>query len=490
MSAYKELEKIFKKLGDINGAVSILSWDSATMMPEGSAGTRADQLSTLSSICHDIICDPKIPELIENAKSQKNNLNNWQKKNLELMEHSWVHATAIPKDLTSSYIKACSRSEMAWRKAIDTNDKREFMPLFKEVVNLVRKIATIKSEKLKCSPYDALLDSYDRGQKSKDIDALFRELRNFLPKVIDKAISKQSRSNIIKGPFPIAKQKELTSIITKAIGFDYSQGRVDVSRHPFCGGTSGDIRITTRYDEDDFSSSLMSVIHENGHAMYEYQLPLKWRGQPVGESLGMSIHESQSLFLEMQICRSGEFFKYLSPLVTKVFNKKISERDLHNLYNKVEPGYIRVDADEVTYPLHVLMRYDIEKLIISKEIEAEDIEDLWNQGLRSYFGLKPLKELKKGWMQDIHWPDGTFGYFPTYTLGAITAAQLKEAMIQQKPEIMQEISKGYFKSLRFWLKNNIHGQASLLEKDQLLKKVTGKPLNLEAFKNYLVKKYL
>jgi carboxypeptidase Taq len=278
----------------------------------------------------------------------------------------------------------------------------------------------------------------------------------------------------------------------EALGFDFNHGRLDISLHPFCGGTPDDVRITTRYDETDFTSSLMGVLHETGHALYERGLPKPWRGQPVGEALGMSIHESQSLLVEMQVCRSQQFLEYAAPLMKAAFHGDGAAWDvdnLHRLYTRIEPGFIRVDADEVTYPAHVIVRYKLERALIEGDMEIADLPGAWNEGMEKMLGLTPPSD-REGCLQDLHWFDGAWGYFPTYTLGAMTAAQLFEAAKKAVPEIQPGIAEGDFKPLFRWLKSNVHGQGSRLTAKELLIEATGKPLDPAVFKSHLKARYL
>lgn len=490
-SSYKKLENHFKKLSDIHGAMSVLHWDFAVMMPKGGAAGRSEQMATLSSISHSMLKDKKLPDLLSDANTNARKLNNWEKTNLHLMEKSWFHANAVSEDMVVALSRAGSECEMIWREAKGKNDFKTYEKAQQKVLELVRKVAKAKAEKLKCSKYDALLDQYDEGRKTKEIDKIFSDLKKFLPGFVDEVLRKQKKIIPLKGKFPIDKQRQLGVALMKVVGFDFNHGRLDVSHHPFCGGVAGDIRITTRYRETDFTSSLMGVLHETGHAMYELGLPQKWLQQPVGHAQGMTIHESQSLLMEMQVCRSDDFIKFALPVIKKTFSGKGREWEfdnIKNIYRQVKPGFIRVDADEVTYPLHVILRYEIEKELIEGSMEIGDIPDQWNKKMKEYLGIKP-KNHALGCMQDIHWTDGSFGYFPTYTLGALTAAQFFAAAKKQDKTILPSIRKGNFKPLIKWLGKNIHSQGSLYTADELVKKVTGEPLNAEIFKNHLIERY-
>jgi carboxypeptidase Taq len=278
----------------------------------------------------------------------------------------------------------------------------------------------------------------------------------------------------------------------RAVGFDFSRGRLDVSLHPFCGGATNDIRLTTRYDETDFTRALMGVLHECGHGCFEQGRPQAWLGQPVGAARGMAIHESQSLIIEMQAARSRQFLEFLAPLVRQAFGGKGAAwqaSNLHRLYTRVKPGYIRVDADEVTYPLHVILRYRLEKAMIAGDLMPADLPAAWNEGMRTLLGILPPDD-RRGCLQDIHWPSGGWGYFPTYTLGAIIAAQLFDAASHAVPEMPEALATGNFAPLLGWLRTNIHSKGSLLSTEALITEASGRPLDVGIYRRHLEKRYL
>jgi carboxypeptidase Taq len=294
------------------------------------------------------------------------------------------------------------------------------------------------------------------------------------------------------GPFPVERQRALGTRLMAQLGFDFRRGRLDVSLHPFCGGTIDDVRITTRYDESDFSSALMGVLHETGHALYDFGLPARWRRQPVGRARGMSLHESQSLLIEMQACRSHEFMAWLAPQLHETFGGPASQWQPENLwksYNRVERGLIRVDADEVTYPAHVILRYRLEQAMIAGDLAIAELPGAWNDGMRRLLGVVPPDD-RQGCLQDIHWFDGAFGYFPTYTLGAMTAAQLFDAAREADPGIPQAIGRGDFAPLLAWLRTNVHGKGSSLSSREIVAGATGRPLDAGVFKRHLKTRYL
>jgi carboxypeptidase Taq len=322
MSAYCALESRFARLSAIEDAMGILHWDTQTLMPSGSANGRSDQLATLKGIAHELVTSPQTRDLLDEAEQARDDLSEWQKANLREMRRTYLHAAAVPADLVEADSRAVSRAEMVWREARRTSDFALLLPHLATVLDLQRQIGLAKGEALGLSLYDALLDSYDPGLRQSLIDTLFAELRAELPILIQEAQSAQvslPSAQVLNGPFPIERQRRIAEQLMTAVGFDFDRGRLDVSLHPFCGGATGDVRITTRYSDDAFTGALMGVLHEAGHALYEQGRPDEWVHQPVGAARGMSLHESQSLLIEMQACRSFEFMTFLAPLVREVF---------------------------------------------------------------------------------------------------------------------------------------------------------------------------
>ncbi|MCW9033068.1 MAG: carboxypeptidase M32 [Rhodospirillales bacterium] len=491
---YQKLETLFKRRHLINESQGMLHWDMAAMMPPGGAESRGEQLAVLATLSHGILTGPEVGDLLGEA-DDLGNLSEWQSANLREMRRQWVHATAVSSELVEAHSKACSTSETLWRSARAEGDFKAVLPALEKVLSLTIEIAEAKAEALDCSPYDALLSQYEPDYSSKEIDILFSKLEEFLPDFIEEVIAKQAAEPAVlalKGPFDIEKQKALGMTFMKALGFDFDHGRLDVSLHPFCGGTAQDVRITTRYDESDFTSALMGVLHETGHAMYERGLPKEWQHQPVGQALGMSVHESQSLLIEMQACRSLEFLQYAVPLMNKTFKGSGPAWDLDNfqrLYTRVERSFIRVDADEATYPAHVIMRYNLEHALVSGDLKAADLPTAWNESLKKILNITPPSD-REGVLQDIHWFDGAIGYFPTYTLGAMTAAQLFDSALTQDKTILSGIAKGDFSSLMGWLTDAVHSHGSCLSAHDILTKATGRPLDVEVFKKHLQTRYL
>ncbi len=491
-SAYDDLHDRFMRLSHLGEALAILDWDAQTMMPEGASDVRAAHTATLRTIAHTMLTDGAMKGLLDGAEDES--LDDWQRANLHEMRRDWIHASALPVKLVEAHSRACSATEQVWRTARPAADFAAVRDSLTELVRITREIAAIKSQALGVSPYDALLDQYEPGLKATAIDALFGDLAAFIPGFLAEVMKRQPADvTPPKGPFPIERQKALGIEMMGKMGFDFHYGRLDVSRHPFSSGTPDDARITTRYDESDFIRSLMGVLHETGHALYEIGLPKDWRGQPVGRARSMGVHESQSLIMEMQACRSKGFVAYLAPLAAKTFERGGEAgwdgATLWNAMMRVQPSFIRVDADEVTYPAHVILRYRLEKAMIGGELEVGDLPAAWNSGLKELLGIVPPDD-RLGCLQDIHWYSGGFGYFPCYTLGAMTAAQLFDTARQAHPDLEARIAQGDFAPLRTWLGAHVHGLASRYSTDELVKRATGRSLDAEVFKNHLRKRYL
>ncbi|WP_428030530.1 carboxypeptidase M32 [Ancylobacter sp.] len=494
MSAYASLAAHFGRIAAMSNAIGILQWDSDTMMPKGAAASRAESLALLRVLQHEMAADARIGDWLDSSDADAT-LGMWERANLREIRRVWTAQTALPADLVEASSKAVSACEMAWRQAREDSDFRGLQPYLAEVLHLQREAGTAKGERLGLSPYDALLNDYEPGGRSARIDALFDDLAAFLPGFTEEALAAQARRpapESLQGPFPIEAQRRLGQTIMGALGYDFSRGRLDVSTHPFCGGADNDVRITTRYDEADFGKALMGVIHETGHALYEQGRPAAYMNQPVGQARGMVLHESQSLLMEMQACRSREFLSYAAPLMRETFGADGPDWEAQALwrrYTRVERGFIRVDADEVTYPAHVILRYRLEKALIADTMPLGELPAAWNAGMKELLGTMPPND-RLGCLQDIHWPSGGWGYFPTYTLGAIAAAQLFDAACRAEPDTLPGIARGDFAPLVGWLRLHVHGQGALLDTDELLTRATGRPLDAGVFKAHLARRYL
>lgn len=494
MSAYEQLERHYSEINALDEAASILHWDNSVMLPRGAQENRAEQLAVLARLSHDRRQDPRVGDWLAAARAGSD-LGDWQHANLHEIERGYRQATALPGDLVEAKTLAASKCEAIWRDAREQADFSAILPVFQEIWNITRQEAAILSEASGLSHYDALLDLYEPDGRSADIDAIFTDYSAFLPDFLEKVLSRQTvagNAQALTGPFGVADQRALGEKVMGLLGFEFANGRLDVSAHPFCGGTPDDVRMTTRYDESDFTSALMGVIHETGHGLYEQGLPKDWRRQPVGKARGMVMHESQSLFMEMQVGRSPAFLSFLRPHLLEAFDGSGPGWDLANLqkiYAKVSRGLIRVEADEVTYPAHVILRYRLEQALLADDLPLADLPDAWRQGMQELLGVEPPHD-GLGCLQDIHWYMGAIGYFPTYSLGAMAAAQLAAAARQALPDFDALLSRGELAPVLSWLRQAVHGKASSLSTNEILRQATGKPLGVDAFKAHLKQRYL
>jgi carboxypeptidase Taq len=493
-SPYQQLETEFRRLHAFRGAASLLRWDAAVMMPRGSSDVRGEQLAALEIESHTLLTSPRVSRLLERAEANLQGLDDWQKANLQEMRRERDHAIATPQALVSRLAKATALAEVRWIEAKEKSDFALFAPHLEEVVGLVRDKAQVLSKALNLQPYDALIDEFSPGLTTAEIDKIFTSLKRRLPGLIQEVIDLQTKKPplSITGKFSKSKQKQLSLEVMKALGFPFERGRLDESEHPFTGGVPGDIRVTTRFSNVEPITGLLGVLHECGHAMYDFGLPEKWRDQPVGRDRGMTMQESQSLLLEMLIGRNRPFLNYVQPLLTKHFGVSGPEWEPENLYRvaiNVQRSLIRVDADEVTYPVHIVMRYELEQRILSGDLKVKDLPEAWDASIEARLGIKPTNAAE-GCLQDIHWAGGAFGYFPSYALGAVIAAQLYESIRNDYPTLDDDIAAGKFTDLFAWLRERVHGYGARVTTPELIKAATGKPLSAAAWLRYVEAKYL
>ncbi len=492
-TAYQRLEARFHDICVLEDTIRILHWDQATIMPSGGAEARAEQLARLEVMRHEKLTASDLADDLSAADAAA--LDVWPAANLREMRRIQRKAVAVPADLVAAHSRACSLCEIAWRKARQDDDFSAIVEPLGELLNLTRDVGTARGDALDCSLYDALLQDYEPGASSEYIDPLFDDLAAFLPDFLDDVLTRQDAAGMPLrpiGPFDTEAQRALCRRMAETVGLDFDTARVDESAHPFSSGVPEDSRITVRYNEDDFGEALMAVLHESGHAMYERGRPDDWRYQPVGRARGMVLHESQSLLLEMQACRTAEFYHWATPALQEAFDGNGPAWTRENLLRwatKVERGLIRVDADEVTYPAHVILRYRLEKAMLSGDLALPDLPAAWNDGMKGLLGVVPPDD-RQGCLQDIHWYSGAWGYFPTYTLGALAAAQLFQAATTDDPGILPSIQQGDFVPLMNWLRRHVHGHGSCHPTDDLIRETTGAPLAVDAFKAHLRQRYL
>jgi carboxypeptidase Taq len=489
---YDSLAGTWTRLHHFGHLQSIAGWDQAANMPPKGNEARAAAMAEMAALLHRMRTEPALKDHL--ARAEQEPLDDFQRANLREMRRQWLASNALPEALVQRQQLATSRCEHAWRTQRPANDWAGFVENFRPVLAAGREEAALLAAHTGLSKYESLMDRYEPGMRCAQLDRVFGEVRQWLPGLIRQVREKQDREAVIApvGPFPLAAQRALCEQVMKLLGFDFEAGRLDVSTHPFCGGVPEDVRMTTRFRDDDFLGSLMGTIHETGHGRYEQNLPRGWLGQPVADARSMALHESQSLSFEMQLGSHPGFVSQLAPLVAQAFGAQpaFGPQNLHRLLTRVKPGFIRVDADEVTYPAHIILRYEIERPLIEGEIEIDDVPALWNAKMMELLGVDTRGNFKDGPMQDVHWPEALFGYFPCYSLGAMYAAQWFAAMRRALPDIDARIGRGDLRPVFDWLRENIWSQASRWTTDDLALRASGETLNPAHFKAHLEARYL
>ncbi len=509
-SAYQQLQIRFKQLSQLDHALVFLNWDQMVMMPAGGVGARSGSVAELAGMHHSLLTAVGMGDWLDEAEEQAAaQADSAQNASLREMRRVWRQASCLPADLVKKKIVAGSRCEHAWRSQRAENDWAGFLSNFREVVTLSREEAQLRLEAANrgnSSPakerlatrYDSLLELHCAGDTTELIDQVFTRLKGELPDLLQAVVEKQAGRQSAKisetsaQQYPIAQQRQLSQELMRVLGFDFAAGRLDESAHPFSTGVKGDLRITTRYRDDDFLDALFSTAHETGHASYEGGLPDQWQGLPVGLGRNMCIHESQSLLFEKQILLSKAFIRYFEGSIHNHLpsTQSMKADELWEMATTVKPGYIRVEADEVSYPLHVLLRYEIEKMLINGDIEADEIPQLWDERMRQYLGLSTEGNYQNGCLQDIHWTDGAFGYFPSYTLGAINSAQLFSTIKSQHQDWQERFAEGDCSFVIEWLADNIWSRGCELESQPLMVMATGEGTNPDHFLQHLKARYI
>ncbi|NPB03135.1 MAG: carboxypeptidase M32 [Thermotogae bacterium] len=487
--AYETLIIKVKKLSYILSARSLLAWDQRTYMPRKAIEFRSKQFSAFAEYEHRFITSEEFAKLLSKAEE-----GNWPKDSHERMNLFWLRRAhdrmvKIPLDLQLRLVRKSAETEVIWREAKRKEDATLILPHLSEIVSLKREVA--RHLGYSDEPYDALLDSYEPGLKAKEVERIFYKIKGEILRLLRKVrnSSKKAPVHLIHGHFPAETQREFNLFILKSIGYDLEAGRLDETTHPFAiRVTPKDVRITTRYKENDITDAIFSTLHEMGHALYNSNLPEEWFGEPVGSAASLSIHESQSRFWENIVGRSFSFWKVFYPFLRAFFPYfwEVSLEDFVFAINGIKPSFIRIEADELTYNLHIVLRFELERALINGELDVKDLPDRWDEKFKELFGIEPRKP-SEGFLQDIHWYSGSFGYFPTYTLGNIIAAQLLAKMIQEM-DLYELIERGEFKPIVEWLKDRVHRHGSLFLTSELVEKATGEPLNPTHLIGYLSQK--
>lgn len=499
-SNYKKLMEKVKNLLIFQSAMSIIHWDMETMMPPKAINLRSQQLALLSALEHRMSTDPEIGKLLEAIMQSPRyeELNQVQKRNIYLIKKQYDEQTRLPEELVAAIAKQRAITTDVWKKAKAAKNFSMFKPELEKLLELEKKAAEILMEvKQTKTPYDALIDIFEPKMTAETITKVFTELKDGLVSILRKceASPKKPDTSILRRKVPVEVQRKIAKELAKTVEYDIESntagGRIDETEHPFTTGYYDDVRITTHYYEDNFASSIFSVLHEAGHAIYEQNLNPEWIYQPVGTPCSSGFHESQSRFVENIIGRSREFWSYFLPKLKEITGNILSDVSLDafiHAVNEVKPSKIRVEADEVTYCLHIIIRFNIERDLFAEKISVGELPQIWNQNYKDYLGLD-IENDSEGVMQDTHWASGLFGYFPSYALGNIYSGQILAQMEKEQTNWREQISHGNFRPIKSWLVNNVYRYGNLHDPADLIKKITGIELDVKPYIKYLEEKY-
>ncbi|TSA05339.1 MAG: carboxypeptidase M32 [Nitrospiraceae bacterium] len=485
----------------INSAASLLSWDQETYMPAGGGEARAEQISTLQGIAHQKLVSPEIERLLaswldpETGETQDTPGETWDEPSRSLLREVWrdySRAKKLPSDFVIKLSRECSLAQQVWAEAKENHAFSQFLPNLRTVLSLKREEAEYLG--YRDSPYNALLDVYEPGSTIEALRPLFAQIKGRLVPLLKKIQQSpiQIDDTILFHTFDQARQLEFGRMVLIAMGYDFERGRLDLSAHPFTTSFHPtDVRVTTRVHEHDLQSCLFSCIHEGGHGLYDQGLDPRYFGTPLGDSVSLGIHESQSRMWENCVGRSRAFWRFFYPMLQQTFHHQLRSLDGEQFYaaiNRVKPSLIRVEADELTYNLHIMLRFEIEQDLIEGRTRPEDLPGIWNRKMEEYLGIVPSNDAE-GVLQDVHWSFGAFGYFPTYTLGNLYSVQFYEQAKLEIPHLEDEIAAGQLMVLQRWLGQKIHRWGRMFTPDHLSRRVTGKSLDPEPFLSYVEKKY-
>jgi carboxypeptidase Taq len=491
--SYQTLVTTLREIALLGSAASVLHWDERTQMPVKGTEHRANQLSLISRLVHEQFTAPKVGELLASLEQsgQMGETHGDVAATVRETRRSYDRAVKLPASLVEEMAKTEILSQAAWVEARKHSDYAAFEPWLAKVLKL--KLQEADCVGYKASRYDALLDPYEPDETAAGLTKVFESLREPLVQLVGKIGSsgRPAPLEILERRFPAAAQERLGRMAAEKVGFDFSAGRLDVSVHPFCSGIGpGDTRMTTRYDEAYFGDAFFGVLHETGHALYEQGLPAEHFGLPLGEAISLGIHESQSRLWENFVGRSRSFWICFLPIAREMFPealKDVSEDAWYRAINDVRPSFIRTESDEATYNLHILLRFELEQAMVNGDLSTKDIPGAWNERMKKYFGITPPNDAK-GCLQDTHWASGLIGYFPTYTLGNLYAAQFFEKARADLGDLDGQFAAGDFAPLLGWLRKNIHAHGRRYSARELGKRVTGQELAAEPLLRHLRKK--
>ncbi|MGL5417328.1 MAG: carboxypeptidase M32 [Clostridium sp.] len=486
-----ELKVEVDKIGKMNAALEIAYWDMQTKMPKKAIEQRAGVVEFLSGELFKLTTSDKIGGILEYFKENTEELSDMDKGIVRLSKKRYEQTKKIPEEMYKEFILASAISQGAWEEAKEKKDFEIFKPHLEKMVEFQKRFADYYG--YKDERYDALLDQYEDGLTVKELDGVFKELKSGILELLNKIkeSGKIVDNSFLYGKFDKEKQEKFSKFILDKIGYDFELGRLDESMHPFTIAFGNkDVRITTNYENDDITNALFSCIHEGGHGIYEQNVPNELQYTGLDTGLSMSIHESQSRFYENIIGRSFEFWEYFYPYLQYQFKEfeNVGLKEFYEGINKVYSSLIRTEADELTYGLHIIIRYEIEKALIEGSITVDEVRDEWNKKYKEYLGVEP-KDDSEGILQDVHWSDGSFGYFPSYALGNLYGAQMLHVMEKEYNELYSDIRYGKLKLVKTWLNENVHKYGAIYSPKELIKMISGEELQTKYFIEYLNKKY-
>ena len=488
--AFSKLCLRLREIGTLRSVQATLSWDQETMMPAAAAEFRGEEMALLSTLIHRQFTDAELGDLMEAAGEQAELREDPALlADLREIRRDYANACKLPVDLVSELSLASTRGLTAWKQAREESRFEHFRPHLETLLDLNRRKAACLQDGDEGEPYDALLDEYEPGFKGSRVEALFTPLRRELVPLIEDLAGAPDRPDpaIHEQKIDVDRQIRFSREIARAIGYDFDAGRLDISTHPFTEGLApGDTRITSRFQEAPFADGLGSTMHEAGHALYEQGLPKnEYHGRPLSEAVSLGIHESQSRLWENQVGRSRPFWNWAAPRAGEILGLEDPDPDsVYRAMNLVSPGLIRVESDEATYNLHIMLRFDLERAMLHGELQPADLPAAWNERVLSDLGLT-VPDDARGCLQDIHWSMGAIGYFPTYTLGNLYSAQIWEAVRKEMPDLDARMEAGEFEPLLSWLRENIHRHGRRWPAEELGERVTGKRLSHEPLMHYL-----
>jgi len=490
--AYEKLRTRAKEIALVDSAAALLNWDEETYMPRKALPFRAEQLAFFSGWSHRQFTALEVGDWIKACEDHSYAADSDEAANVREWRRSYDRATKLPPELVEEFNRATTLARDAWTEARKRSEFAHFQPHLEKLLQLSRQMAD-KWGYAECR-YDALLEGHERGARASQIRKVFAELRPAIVSVLGPAVerSKAIPEDFLEGDYPIAAQQAFNREVAEAFGFDFNAGRIDTTTHPFCTGLGpGDTRLTTRYNERDFTESFYGVLHETGHGLYDQGLKSEHHGTPLGSACSMGIHESQSRLWENHVGRSVAFWEHWHPRACHHFPalKKFSPEQIARAINRVAPSFIRVEADQITYDLHIILRFELELKLIEGELKVTDLPGVWNEEFKNMFDLK-VPDDARGCLQDIHWSLGAFGYFPTYTLGNLNAAQLSGRATQDLPKLDAELCSGNYQSLLGWLRARIHEPGQRYDPQELMRRATGETTQAQHHLEYLREKFL